>query len=254
MYMMVPGKTCYVRPDALIVQADARIAAVTSTPELPIEVGGRSYLRLPIRTHVLSEKDTATAVLERYVRPHWRSGDTVFISETAVAIMQGRARDHRKITPSWLARKLARLVTKSPYGVGLRSPYAMQYAIELSGAHRILAGCVWHVVGRALGKKGWFYSAAGVQARMMDAEHTMGVKEFYECVIPGPADPPGTCRKIKAATGMDTAIVDVNDIFPPWCVASTLSSERARLLEDCLTDNPLGQGNELTPLGIWREA
>jgi hypothetical protein len=221
---------------------------------IPIEVDGQRYLRIPLRTHVLSAADTLAAVLERYARPQWRNGDTVFISETAVAIMQGRARDHRQIHPGWLARRLARLVTKSPYGVGLRSPYAMQYAIELAGAHRILAGCVWHVVGRALGKKGWFYAMAGVQARMMDAEHTMGVKEFYECVIPGPHDPRGTCRKLKAATDMDIAIVDVNDIFPPWCVASTLESGRARLLEACLTDNPLGQGNELTPLGIWRSA
>ncbi|MDQ3024495.1 MAG: F420-0--gamma-glutamyl ligase, partial [bacterium] len=82
----------------------------------------------------------------------------------------------------------------------------------------------------------------------------MGVAEFYECVIPGPHDPRGTVRRLKEATGMDVAIVDVNDIFPPWCIASTLSKERARLLERCLTDNPLGQGDELTPMGIWRDA
>jgi hypothetical protein len=171
-----------------------------------------------------------------------------------VAIMQGRARDWREIKPGRLARTLSQRVTKSPYGVGLRSPYAMQYAIELSGLPRILAGCVAHVAGRLVHKKRWFYDVAGIQARMMDAEHTMGVNEFYEYVIPGPADPRGVCHKLKAATGMDVAIVDVNDIYPPWCIAGTLSRERARLLESCLTDNPLGQGGECTPLGIWREA
>lgn len=225
-----------------------------SPAAIPITVNGRSYLRLPVRTHVLTADDDAAAVLERYVRQHYQPGDVVFISETAVAIMQGRARNWREIKPSWLARRLSKLVYKSPYGVGLRSPYAMQTAIELAGAHRILAGCVWHVVGRLLGKKGWFYAAAGPQARMMDAEHTMGVAEFYECVIPGPHDPAGTVRRIKEATGMDVAIVDVNDIFPPWCIASTVSREQARLLERSLTDNPLGQGDELTPLGIWRAA
>jgi hypothetical protein len=58
---------------------------------------------------------------------------------------------------------------------------------------------------------------------------------------------------MKSATQMDVAIVDVNDIFPPWCIASTLMPEHARLLERCLTDNPLGQGNECTPLGILRK-
>ena len=221
---------------------------------LPIEMDGRSYLRLPLRTHVLTAADSPEDVLERYARPLYQPGDVVFISETALAILQGRARDWHSIQPGWLARRLSRLVVKSPYGVGLRSPYAMQLAVELCGAPRILAGCVWHVVGRLFGQKGWFYAAAGPQARMMDAEHTMGVREFYECVIPGPADPAGACRQLKAATGMDVAVVDVNDIFPPWCIASTLPRARARLLERCLADNPLGQGDELTPLGIWRAA
>ncbi|MCH7472726.1 hypothetical protein IIA79_07240, partial [bacterium] len=192
------------------------------------------------------------ALLERVVLASSNPGDVVFFSETSVAIMQGRARDWREIRPGFFARRLSRLVSKSPYGVGLRSPYAMQYAIELAGLLRILAGCAAHVLGRLLGRRGWFYAVAGPQARMMDAEHTMGVQQFYECVIPGPADPKGACRSLKRQTGMEVAIVDVNDIFPPWCVASTLPRARERLLERCLTDNPLGQGDELTPLGIWR--
>ena len=223
-------------------------------PPVPTVVDGRTYLRLPVRTHVLTEKDDIADVLWKYVRQSFKPGDVVFISETAVAICQGRARDWHDIKPSWLARQLSRRVTKSPYGVGLRSPYAMQYAIELTGLPRILLGCVAHVAGRLVHKKRWFYDVAGVQARMMDAEHTMGVKEFYECVIPGPYDPQGTVRKLKETTGMDVAIVDVNDIYPPWCIASTLPKAGARLLERCLTDNPLGQGSECTPLGIWRES
>jgi hypothetical protein len=221
--------------------------------EIPIKTEGKMYLRLPVKTHVLTEQDKLEDVLERYVRPHYKPGDVVFISETAVAIMQGRARDWHSITPGWLARTLSKRVTKSPYGVGLRSPYAMQYAIELSGLPRILAGCIAHVAGRLVHKKRWFYDVAGIQARMMDAEHTMGVKEFYEYVIPGPANPKEVCRQLNKTTGMGVAIVDVNDIYPPWCIASTLSRGRARLLECCLADNPLGQGGECTPLGIWRE-
>lgn len=227
-------------------------ARVDAPQPIDLEYQGKVYRRLPLRTHVLSADDDPAAVLERYARPHYQPGDVVFLAETGVAIMQGRARDWREITPSWLARRLSRLVTKSPYGVGLRSPYAMQYAIELCGVHRILAGCAAHVFGRLLGRKRWFYDVAGIQARMMDAEHTMGIGEFFECVIPGPADPQGTCRRLKEQTGMDVAIVDVNDIFPPWCIATTVDKARRRLLEDTLTDNPLGQGSEQTPLGLWR--
>jgi hypothetical protein len=129
----------------------------------------------------------------------------------------------------------------------------MQYAIELCGLWRILLALPAHLIGRLLGKKGWFYLVAGLNARMMDAEHTMGVAEFYEMCIPAPADPPGTCRALKAATGYDIAICDINDIAPAWCVASTLPKERVRLLERSFDDNPLGQSDEQTPMGLWRE-
>jgi len=221
--------------------------------ELEITVDGHKYLRLPLRTRVLTAEDDPADVLKDYAWAHFVPGDVVFISETAVSIMQGRARSWKEIEPTWLAEKLSSFVTKSPYGVGLRSPFAMQYAIELCGVLPILGGCIAHVFGKLLGQKGWFYAVAGPQARMMDAEHTMGVSEFYECVIPGPDDPEGTCFQLKSATQMDIAIVDVNDIFPPWCIASTLTPEDSRLLEKCLTDNPLGQGGEMTPLGIWRK-
>jgi hypothetical protein len=83
----------------------------------------------------------------------------------------------------------------------------------------------------------------------------MGVAEFYECCIPAPHDPPGTVRAVKEALGgdIDVAIADINDIAPAWVVASTLPKERERLLARSFDDNPLGQTDEKTPLGIWRE-
>jgi hypothetical protein len=196
--------------------------------------------------------DIATAI-QTHAGPLLRPGDTVILSESAVAIMQGRARDWRTIQPTGVARWLSTQVTKTSYGTGLRSPYAMQYAIELTGLWRILLAAVVHPIGRLLGQRGWFYLVAGLDARMMDAEHTMGVKAFYESVIPAPADPRGTVRRLKSAVGHDVAICDINDVMPAWCVASTLPAERRRLLERSFDDNPLGQRDEQTPIGIWRE-
>jgi hypothetical protein len=217
-------------------------------------VDGRTFERVPIRTPVLLPGNDIAAVIREHAGPFLRPGDTVVMSESAVAIMQGRARDWRTIHPTRLARWLSGHVLKTSYGTGLRSPYAMQYAIELCGVPRILLALPAHVVGRLLGKKGWFYLVAGLNARMMDAEHTMGIAEFYEMCIPAPHDPLGTCRTLKAATGYDIAICDINDIAPAWCVASTLPKDRVRLLERSFDDNPLGQDDEQTPIGIWREA
>jgi hypothetical protein len=218
-----------------------------------VQVDGRTFERIPIRTPVLMPGDDIASAIRSAAGPQLRPGDTVVLSESAVAIMQGRARDWRTIEPSPVARRLASLVTKTSYGTGLRSPYAMQYAIELTGLWRILLAAVIHSIGRLFGQGGWFYLVAGLNARMMDAEHTMGVKEFYEFVIPAPADPPGTVREVKAQLGYDVAICDINDVKPAWCVATTLSRERRRLLERSFDDNPLGQRDEQTPIGIWRE-
>jgi hypothetical protein len=216
-------------------------------------VDGRTFERVPIHTPVLMPGDDIAAAILEHAGPQLRPGDAVVLSESAVAIMQGRARDWRTIHPSRLARWLSSRVLKTTYGTGLRSPYAMEYAIELVGLWRILLALPIHAVGRLLGRRGWFYLVAGLDARMMDAEHTMGIEAFYEFVIPAPADPAGTCRALKVATGHDVAICDVNDVSPAWCVASTLPPDRARLLERSLDDNPLGQFDEQTPIGIWRE-
>jgi len=218
-----------------------------------VVVEGRTFERIPIRTPVLMPGDDVAAAILGNAGSRLQPGDTVVLSESAVAIMQGRARDWRTIHPSRIARLLSGRVLKTTYGTGLRSPYAMQYAIELTGLPRIFLAVAIHAIGRLLGRRGWFYLVAGLDARMMDAEHTMGVEAFYECVIPAPADPPGTVRALKAATGYDVAICDVNDVSPAWCVASTLPRDRVRLLERSFDDNPLGQYDELTPIGIWRE-
>jgi hypothetical protein len=228
------------------------VTEAASTPRTVV-VDGRTFERVPIRTPVLMPGDDIPTVIRANAGHLLRPGDTLVLSESAVAIMQGRARDWRTIHPGGLARWLSARVTKTNWGTGLSSPYAMQYAIELTGVPRILLAAVAHVFGRLFQQKGWFYLVAGLNARMMDAEHTMGIAEFYECCIPAPADPPGTARALKAATGYDMAICDINDINPAWCVASTLSKERKRLLERSFDDNPLGQTDEQTPIGIWRE-
>jgi hypothetical protein len=218
-----------------------------------VVVDGRTFERIPIRTRVLVPGDDIAGAVREHTAGQLRERDVILVSESAVAIMQGRARDWRTIHPGPLARWMSERVVRTDWGTGLRSPYAMQYAIELTGAPRMLLAGGAHFVGRLLGRKGWFYLVAGLDARMMDAEHTMGVAEFHECCIPAPADPPGTVRAAKAALGHDVAIADINDISPAWVVASTLPRERERLLARSFDDNPLGQTDEKTPLGLWRE-
>lgn len=239
--------------DSSTVAPTPAAAPAPSGPVRQVELDRRIFERIPIRTPVLMPGDDIAEAIRRHAGPQLQPGDTVVLSESAVAIMQGRARDWRTIHPSAVARFLSSRVVRTTYGVGLASPYAMQYAIELTGLPRMLLAAGVHIIGRALGRKGWFYLVAGLDARMMDAEHTMGIDEFRECCIPAPADPPGTVRALRDATGYDVAICDINDVSPAWCVASTLPRDRVRLLERSFDDNPLGQFDQQTPIGIWRE-
>ena len=218
-----------------------------------IDVDGRRYLRIPVKTHVLTEQDDPVEVARKYALPLSQPGDVLFIAETALAIMQGRARPISGIRVSPLARLLSRFVTKSKYGVGLRSPYAMQVAIDDVGVFRIILGTLAAAWGKLiLRRTGDFYNVAGLSTKMIDAEHTMAIEQFYDCVIPGPVRIPQACGEITQATGLVACVVDVNDIFYPWVIGGSLSRERFPEVAAALTDNPLGQGGECTPMGLLR--
>jgi hypothetical protein len=87
---------------------------------------------------------------------------------------------------------------------------------------------------------------------MIDAEHTMAIERYYDCVIPGPVRIREVCAEITESIGLDACVVDVNDIFYPWVIDGSLDKERFPEVAAALTDNPLGQGDECTPMGLLR--
>jgi F420-0:gamma-glutamyl ligase len=217
-----------------------------------IEVNGKSYARIPVRTHVVTEGDEIVEVAARYAGPLVRPGDIVVVSEKVVAITQGRAIPVEQIRVGTLARLLWPRVRQVKYGIGLRSPYSMQCAIDECGHVRILLAAVAGAIGKLLGRKGDFYRVAGIQAAMIDAAGTAGIDQFKGSVIKGPKDPDGVARRLADRLGVGAAVVDVNDIGGSWAVGASPGLDRA-LVEAALKDNPLGQSGEQTPVGIIRE-
>ena len=215
------------------------------------EVEGRAFLRIPIRTHVVTEADDIVEVAQRYAAPLLQAGDLLVAGEKAVAITQGRAIPIASMHPGLVARTLWRFVRQTSYGVGLRDPYSMQAAIDEVGAARILAAALVGGITRAFGRRGDFYRIAGVQAAAIDAPGTAGIEQFKDRVIKGPRDPNGVARSLAEALGCRAAIVDCNDIDS--AVLGRSPGVDARILRLALLDNPLGQGDEQTPLGILRE-
>ena len=76
-----------------------------------ITVDGAQYLRLPIRTHLITDEDNICDVAQQYSQSLLQPGDVLFISEKCVACTQKRAIPMEEIKPRKLAYFLSKYVT-----------------------------------------------------------------------------------------------------------------------------------------------
>jgi len=211
-----------------------------------------SYRRIPIKTRILSPQDDIIDLIKEYVKPLIQTGDIVTLSESPVAITQGRAIPVSELKIGWLANFLWKYVAKVPYGVGLRAPESMQCAIDEAGGLRIILAAGVGAITKLFGIKGMFYRVAGMQAALVDAATTSPVPPYDKCVIKGPKNPQKVTEDIYKATGIDTVIMDINDIGGSWAIGARKNIDK-KLVEKIMKDNPQGQGDELTPFCIIRK-
>jgi len=100
-------------------------------------IGGRTYDRAAVRTHLVHVKEPIVEVLQTYVAPVFRPGDFLVLSEKFVAITQGRVIHRSLVRPGLLARLLVKGVTKLKDDVGFSDPAKMQVAIMRAGWARM---------------------------------------------------------------------------------------------------------------------
>jgi hypothetical protein len=67
----------------------------------------------------------------------------------------------------------------------------------------------------------------------------------------GPLNPQGVCDRIKKETGLEAAIVDVNDLRRVKILAATTGIPDD-FLEKALITNPAGNASEQTPVVLIR--
>ncbi|MEK7562601.1 MAG: coenzyme F420-0:L-glutamate ligase [Patescibacteria group bacterium] len=214
--------------------------------------GLRKWARYPVKTKLITSEDKDIALVARdYAKKYLEPEDIVFISEKAVAITQGRSYPIKEIKASRLAKFLSGFVTKTPIGIGLGSPETMQLAIEEVGVARMLLAAFIGVAGKVLGIKGLFYIIAGDGARSIDGAVEYAIPPYNTYVSKGPVNPNEVAKKVSEMIGAKVAIVDAND-FGVNILGSMPGLDR-KLVAKALKDNPLGQADECTPIGILRE-
>lgn len=219
---------------------------------LEISTSYGDFLRLPIRTHVVIKGDDLKEMMDKYVKPHLKDGDMIFISEKIVAISQGRAFDIDDIKPSRLAKLLCRFVVKTPYGIGLGSPWTMELALRDVGVFRMLLAAFCSAVTKPFGVRGVFYRIAGTKARAIDGPCDCTIPPYNHAAKLAPLDPEKVAKELMGYTGCMVAIMDANDLGREVLGVSDgyLSVEMCKAIFE---DNPLGQGREQTPIAIVRK-
>jgi asparagine synthase (glutamine-hydrolysing) len=224
---------------------------------------GRIVARVPLRSKVLVGGDDLLAELRHSLHELGErgvplaEGDTLLVSEKALAITQGRSLPVDEVRVSPLARGLARFVSRVPTGIGIGHPATMQLAIEEAGVPRILLAAAAAAVTRPLRMRGVFYRVAGAGVNAIDGPSHLNLPPYDHYAIKGPEDPDGAARDLAAALSSDAgcsievAVIDANDLTAS-VLGSSGGADRATVLA-AVADNPLGQTDEATPFGLMRE-
>lgn len=222
-------------------------------PQRVIEVDGKRYDRFSVSTHLIAIKEPLDPIIERDVRPRIQKGDWIAISEKVVTISQGRVIHISAVKPGLLAKLIVRGVRKYEDDIGYSHPAKMQVAIWQAGYWRMVAAMIIGGVTRLFGRHGDFYRLAGHRIAEIDGFNPAAIHPFDEFAMLGPADPHAYCQRIEDTYGIPTVIIDGNDINVEVLGASRGVPGTPAKVREILLDNPMGQGDELTPIVIVRE-
>jgi hypothetical protein len=176
-----------------------------------------------------------------------RPGDVVAIGESPAAAGQGRIVPLELIRPGPLARLLSRFVG----AIGpLHSPEGMQGAIMEAGRARVIAGALAAVLGKLVGRRGWFYVVAGPPTAMID-DVAAAMPPHDHHVVFGPRAPEALATELAEQLGCGVAIVDANHLTGAWVVGASPGVD-TEWVEAALSDNPAGNEDERTPIVMLR--
>jgi len=103
-----------------------------------------------------------------------------------------------------------------------------------------------------LRRRGDFYRIAGHRISDIDGFNPKTVKPFDEFAMLGPADPDAAAAEIAGHVGAPVAIVDANNINVEVLGTSQNFPVSRAVVRAALLDNPLGQGDERTPIILVR--
>lgn len=218
-----------------------------------IQVGERTFARHAISTHFVEVGESYLDLIRRYVLPIYQEGDILSSSEKIIALCQGRIVRKQDMKLSWLARFLSRFAAHSPAGIGVDSPWKMQFAIDQKGPLFVIWAALCAGVGKLMGRRGVFYEMVGQEVAGLDGFYDHCFDVYGEFGIRIPENPDGVCEEVYRETGVRMMIADANDLAQELLGKCAAIPEPAAHLMALIRDNPCGNGTQLTPMVLIRE-
>jgi len=204
---------------------------------------------VPVRTRLVERGDDLVRVVAEATTGMVQPSDVIAISETALAIAQGRFIGAEYVRPSRLAYALAR---RAGAMATLSQPESMQLVIDRVGTPAILGAVAAHVVGRICGKRGVLYERLGEAISEIDG-YTGTMPPYEQAIVMGPEDPDAFARACAERLGAGCVVVDANDLRIAKVLGASPGIARTAV-EHALLGNPHGNSDQQTPIVIlkWR--
>lgn len=218
------------------------------------EVAGTVYDRIPVLTPLVQIGGDLHKVIQDTAAQHFQEGDILVLSEKMVGITQERVVHQSEIKVSWLAKLIAKFVVKYPDDVGWENPMKVQVAIKQVGYPRtILAVIVGGIMKYIFRQPGWYYRIMGRDVAAIDGFNPIAIPPFNEYALLAPAEPDKVSTELEKKFGVPVAIVDASNITTHILGRSEDFPYTESEFIDIVEGNPMGQGDEQTPMLIIRK-
>jgi hypothetical protein len=223
-------------------------------PGRKITVDGHTYERFPIKMSELLEfGENLETTLNEYVKPFYKKGDWLAVSEKLVSISQNRVRHISTVKVTPLARLITKGVKKHKNMTAWSKPEKIQVAIEEAGIWRVIPAMVLGGIGKVFGIRGLFWIIAGSRVSEIDGFIPEDMYPYTEWAVLPPPNPQGVCDDIEKKLGIPAVTADANFINVKILGVSKGVGLDKKLVRRILLDNPLGQGNKMTPFVLVRK-
>jgi hypothetical protein len=213
-------------------------------------VNGRTYRREPVRTHKVGIGEDLGGVIALYAAERITPQTTLCLSQKFVSICNGDVRHIDDVHDTWLARLIVKYVQKNDNGdIGYSHPKKMQVAIDEAGYPRMVAAVIGGGIGKfVLRRNGDFYRIAGNHIAEIDGFNPDAMAPFDQYAMLPSKHPDAICEELAQRFGCAAYIIDGNNINVEVVGRSTAMPMSDAEAREVMLDNPMGQGDELTPV------